>query len=127
MSDVERLERIQKVFPNLEEAQAILEYDKMVDATKEENLEHDLPPERKKIAQQNCHAGTRTSYKFTQRERKPNATKGGIIVELAQFMSENSSFSTENVQILNKERQISFVIGSETFELTLVQKRKSKK
>lgn len=74
--------------------------------------------------------GTRkqpTNYKFTKRQRKPNATKGGIIAELAQFLGENSEFCIENLEIVNKERQISFQIGEDKFELTLAQKRKPKK
>ena len=88
-----------------------------------------MTPEQQKVAQKYAHAGTRktpTAYKFTKRERKPNATKAGIIDELSKFLTEKSDFSTENVTILNKERQISFKIGDETYELTLVQKRKPK-
>lgn len=103
-------------------------YDKAID--REEKTEYDLPADKLKVAQKFAHAGTRkrpTTYKFTKRERKPNATKGGIIAELATFLTENSSFSVENLKITNKERQITFEIGGEKFELTLVQKRKPKK
>lgn len=111
-----------------QEEKDLLIYDKAVEHG--EKTEHDLSPEQAKIAQKYAHTGTRkapTAYKFTKRERKPNATKGGIITELATFFEEKSDFSAENVQILNKERQISFQIGDETYELTLVQKRKPKK
>ena len=47
--------------------------------------------------------------------------------ELATFLTENSQFSIENFEILNAERQISFKIGDETYEITLAQKRKPKK
>lgn len=110
-----------------EEAAAVFEYDKAVD--RGEKTPHDLPPEKQKIAQSYARTGTRktpTVYQFQKKERKPNATKGGIISELFAFLSENSGFSVENLQILNKERQISFEIGGEKFELTLVQKRKPK-
>lgn len=89
-----------------------------------------MSPEQNKIAQAFAKTGTRKSptvYKFAKRERKPNATKGGIITELSQFLQEKSDFAVENLEILNKERQIAFEIGSEHFELTLVQKRKPKK
>lgn len=102
-------------------------YDKAVD--KEEPTKYDLPPDKLKVAQKFAHAGVRKqppAYKFTQRQRKPNATKGAIIQELFDFIEKNSQFSVENAQILNKERQISFMVGGETFELTLVQKRKAK-
>ena len=61
------------------------------------------------------------------RERKANPTKGGIIAEIAAFLSEKSEFATENVEITNKERMIAFKIGDESYEITLIQKRKPKK
>lgn len=109
------------------EAKEVLAYDQMVD--KGLKTEHDLPQDKIKVAQKYTRTGTRktpTTYKFTKRERKPNATKGGIIAELFKFMSESSEFSTKDVTILNKERQIGFRIGDDNFELTLVQKRKKK-
>lgn len=116
------------MFPDEAEAQDILAYDKAVEAG--EKTEYDLPPDKLKAAQKFAHAGTRkapTVYKFNKRERKPNATKGGLIAELADFMEKGSNFSVTNLAITNKERQISFMVGDETFELTLVQKRKPKK
>ena len=127
MTDAHRLERIMRVFPNEQEARDILAYDKAVEAG--EKTEYDLPPDKAKAAQKFAHAGTRrapTTYKFNKRERKPNATKGGIIAELAEFMEKHSNFKVSNLVITNKERQISFEVGTETFELTLVQKRKPK-
>lgn len=63
----------------------------------------------------------------TKRERKSNPTKAGIVAEIATFLTENSEFATENVQITNKERMIAFQIGDEKYEITLIQKRKPKK
>lgn len=62
----------------------------------------------------------------TKRERKSNPTKAGIIAEIATFLTENSEFATENVEITNKERMIAFKIGEERYEITLIQKRKPK-
>lgn len=110
------------------EEKDLLAYDKAVEAG--ERTQYDLPPDKAKVAQKFAHAGTRkapTAYKFTPRQRKPNATKGGIIVELAEFLEKNSQFSIVNLQVTNKERQIAFSIGEDSFELTLVQKRKPKK
>lgn len=104
------------------------EYDKAVD--RDEKTPYDATPEQLKVEREMARTGTRktpTAFKFTKRERKPNATKGGLIAELAQFLSENSSFDVKNLEITNKERQIAFEIGGEKFELTLVQKRKPKK
>lgn len=123
---------IQRIMAGLkctkEEAKEVYDYDCAVD--KGEQTEFDLSAEKNKIAQKFAHTGTRktpASYQWTTRKRKPNATKGGIISELTEFLTEKSEFSIENLQILNKERQISFKIGDETYELTLIQKRKSKR
>ena len=61
-----------------------------------------------------------------ERERKENPTKASIIAELVHFLQEESENACENVEILNKERQLSFRIGENAYELTLVQKRKPK-
>lgn len=114
-----------------EEAQLIYESDCAID--RNEKQDFDLPPEKQKIAQKFAHTGTRKTLKETglklkqPRERKPNATKAGIIAELADFLREKSQFSTESLEIVNKERQITFKIGQDLFDLTLVQKRKPKK
>lgn len=65
-------------------------------------------------------------YKFDKRERKENTPKRTIIAEIYEFLMENAQFSPENVEILNKERQISFDYAGEKFEITLTQKRKPK-
>lgn len=130
MTDAERLARYAKLGLSDEEKKDLLAYDKAVEATKDKNLDYDLPPDKDKVAQTFTKTGTRkqpTAYKFTSRQRKPNATKAGIIEELKHFLEENSDFSTENVEITNKERQLSFKVGEDSFELTLVQKRKPKK
>ncbi len=95
-----------------------------------ELLDYDLSPERKKVAQQFVKTGTRktpTVYKFGKRQRKENPTKGGIVAELANFLRENSEYAIENLEIVNKERQIAFEIAGTKFELTLTQKRVPKK
>ena len=62
----------------------------------------------------------------TGKKKKENPTKANIIALLATFLAENPDFGAENVDIPNKERQISFTVGDNAFELTLVQKRKPK-
>lgn len=110
-----------------EEAEEIIAYDKAVDQGKK--TPYDITSEQEKQTRKYRQADRKpTVYDFTKkRERKPNATKGGLIAELFDFLSKNSQFSTENVTITNKERQIAFQIGEDKFELTLVQKRKPKK
>lgn len=123
-SQKDRIMRILKV--DEKEADEILAYDKAVDQGKKTDF--DLTPEQEKNVKKYRQADRKpTVYNWQKkRERKPNATKGGLIAELAKFLEENSEFSTENVEITNKERQIAFKIGENTFELTLVQKRKPK-
>ena len=110
-----------------ETALEVYNADKAID--RGEKMDFDLPPEKEKVARQYARTGTRkqpTVYKFGKKERKPNATKAGIIAEIARFLAENSEFAVENLEIVNKERQIAFGIGADKFELTLVQKRKPK-
>lgn len=88
--------------------------------------EFDLDPEREKMAKKFANATTKkkpTVYEFKQRERKSNPTKAGIIAEIAKFLTDDSENACENVVITNKERQISFSIGDQKYEFTLVQKR----
>lgn len=126
--DEEQLTRIMNGLKCSEEdAKEILAYDKAIDHG--EKTEFDLPQDKLEVARKFAHTGTRkqpTLYKFTKRERKPNATKAGIIAELFTFLTENSDFAVENAEITNKERQIAFRIGENRFELTLVQKRQPK-
>lgn len=112
---------------NETEARAVYAYDCEVETSAK--TQFDLPADKAKIAQKYAHTGTRktpTVYQFNKRERKPNATKGGIIAELINFLENQSEFSIFDLQIKNKERQIAFKIGIDSYELTLVQKRKSK-
>lgn len=109
-----------------QEAKEVLAYDRAIDQGKP--TPYDFTPEQEKSTRKFRQAERkRTAYNFTKRERKPNATKGGLIQEFYEFLTEKSGFSTENVEILNKERQIGFQIGEDKFELTLVQKRRPKK
>lgn len=92
-------------------------------------MEYDLDPEKEKEAKKMANVRNHKTtgvYDLRARPRKENATKKGIIDDLFKFLTENSEIAYENVSILNKERQISFTVGEDTFELTLVQKRKPK-
>ena len=123
-SQVEKIMRLLQC--SKEEAEDVIKTDKMID--RGERSPYDLDPQKEKEAKKMANAGVRkpTVYQFTQRERKANPTKGGIIAELAEFLEKSSDFDCENVEITNKERQIAFVVGENRYELTLVQKRPSK-
>ena len=104
------------------EALEVIAYDKAVD--RGEKTEFDLSADKKAVVKQMTitHDRKTKTYDLKPRARKENATKADLVAKLAEFMQENA----EDVVILNKERQISFKIGEDTFELTLVQKRKPK-
>ena len=106
-----------------EEALDIISNDKAIDQGK--RVDFDLDPEREKMAKKMANAGTKrpTVYKFDTKDkkRKENPTKAGIIQYLFECLTDY-----DNVVISNKERQITFSTGGENYELTLVQKRKSK-
>lgn len=113
------------------EALAIYEADKAID--REERLPFDLPIEKEKEAKKMANVTERkrkapTVYNFdtSQKKRKENPTKAGIIAEIAKFLQEQSENACENVTITNPERQIAFTIGDNSYEFTLVQKRKPK-
>lgn len=128
-----------------EEALQIMADDEIID--KGGRTYFDLPKEQEQeIYKQYVHAHFKTSkgtkkmstptennpksptvYKFDKRKtRAENVTKSGIIAELFKFFNEKAEIGAENVEILNKERQIAFVVGENSYELTLVQKRKPK-
>ena len=126
--DMELVKHHMKVLdiPEAEAIQLVMD-DKAVD--KGEKL-FELSAEQKKVAKKYAGTGTkkRTVYKFdTAKKKKENPVKQKIIAEIERFLNENSEICAENVQITNAERQSFFQIGSNDYELTLVQKRKAKK
>lgn len=124
-------EQIKRIIEGLKcsraEAEEIYKADKAID--RGERMDFDLSPEQEKEAKKMVNATTKkkpVNYDFSKRQRKENATKGSIIAELARFLEQGSENACTAVTITNKERQIAFTIGSDSFELTLVQKRKPK-
>ena len=131
MADDKRMIAALKAGISREEAEAMFAEDKLID--KGQVMEWDLPPEEHKKAMKYANSDEKkkkapTTYKFdtSTKKRKENPTKAGIIAEIASFLMENSGFAPEKVEITNKERMIAFQIGENSFELTLVQKRKPK-
>ena len=124
--DLDQIKRIAEGLKiSTEEATQIYESDKAID--KGEKQDFDLSPEQVKIGQKYAHAGTRKTppvYKFDKRERKTNPTKASLIKYLAECLAEFEGIS--NLDIANKERQITFNFADEKFDLTLIQKRKKK-
>lgn len=123
------LSQLERIMKNLrctrEEAEQVLADDKAIDQGK--RMDFDLPPEEEKKAMKYANADEhKKPQEPAKRTRQENATKGQIVAELATFLAENCGIACENVQITNKERQISFAVGTDCYELTLVQKRKPK-
>ena len=106
------------------EAVDIIETDKIID--KGGRTPYDLTPEQEKAAKQ--FARTRTVYNFdtSNRKKKENPTKEGIIAEIHQFLQENSEYAIKNAEIVNKQGKISFEIGGTSFSLSLTQHRNKK-
>ena len=122
-SQREKLMRTLKI--SAQEADELMAYDNAVDHGLK--TEYDLTAEQEKETRKYRQADRKpTVYNFNKRERKPNATKEGLVKEIADFLEKMSGFATENVEITNKNREITFKIGEDTFTFTLVQKRKPK-
>lgn len=124
--ELEKIELLQKKLKiTREEAEEIMAYDKAID--KGEKTEYDLTPEQQKAAKKYTITGQKAvnnSGEKQTRERKKNEEKENIISMLHNFLLGFENI--QNAQITNAERQISFVINDNSYELTLVQKRKKK-
>lgn len=126
-----QIESMRKLGFTDEEIEDVIKADDAIDHG--EKVEFDLDPEKEKEAKKYIKSGTRkapVNYQLDntggKRSRKENPTKNAIIAEIAKFLEEISENACENVVITNKERQIAFTIGENSYELTLVQKRKPK-
>ena len=120
-----QIEALMKLGLSREEALQTLADDKDIDKGLPKDF--DLTKEQLKNVKQYTKTGTRkTKNTPTKRERKENPTKALIIAEIFKFLTENDEISAENLEILNKERQIFFKCGENDYELTLTQKRKPK-
>ena len=120
-------EKIQSLMKKLDisevEAREILAYDEDVDKGKK--TEFDLTPEQEKSTRKYRQAERKqTAYNFTKRERKPDVEKRQIIEEIADFLSEKDGF---DVSIIKKEREISLIVGSNDYSITLIKHRPPKK
>jgi DNA-binding transcriptional MerR regulator len=126
-----QIESMRKLGFTDEEIEDVIKADDAIDHG--EKVDFDLDPEKEKEAKKYIKSGTRkapVNYQLDntggKRSRKENPTKNAIITEIAKFLEEISENACENVVITNKERQIAFTIGENSYELTLVQKRKPK-
>lgn len=109
------------------EALDIIAYDKAVD--KGQPTAYDLTKEQQEVVRKMKNVDTKAprTYTFTKRERKPNEAKREIIAGLYEFITNAIVDNASDATVTNVERQIAFTLGDESFELTLIQKRKPKK
>ena len=103
-----------------EEAKELVEDDERVD--RGEPLPWDLTPEQMKVSKKARQADHAKPKEKVKKEKKENVIKKEIIEKIYNLINENY----ENTNIENDERMISFSVGDENFEITLVQKRKKK-
>jgi hypothetical protein len=120
-------ERIAKLMKSLgcsrEEALQVIEDDKRID--KGEKL-FELSAEQKKVAKESCATGTkkRTVYKFdSAKSKKKDAEKEEFIAKLHEIVAQ----FTENCEIANANREITFNLGENEYSLVLTKHTKKKK
>lgn len=103
-----------------EEAEEIYKADKAID--RGEKMDFDLTAEQEKIAKKLAHTVDRKKPIKTEKTKKENPTKKDIIAKVIAGLGT----SITNLEILNEERQISFNVGDDKYEITLIAKRKPK-
>lgn len=129
----DKKEKVEKIMRLLdcteEEALDVIATDEIID--KGGRTQYDLSKEKEKEALKMSAVKDRKAKDQKENKRGKtrveNPTKSGIIAEIAEYLKENCGFTCENVEITNKERQIAFKCGENSYEFTLVQKRKPKK
>ena len=126
-NEKKQVEAMRKLGMTDEDIKELMNYDK--DVEKGTKGEYELTAEQQKVSQEVMRTTGKkkpTVYQLDNKEgkrsKKKNETKAGLIEKLANFLLENA----ENVEITNAERQITFTMGENNYELTLVQKRKAK-
>ena len=125
----ERIPTIMRVLDlTYEEAVDLLKCDRAID--KGEHMDFDISKEQekevRKMLKHETMSGARTFEKRPKqpKEKKINEPKKAFIEDLVAWLGESEDYG--NIEVVNAERQVKFTIGEDTFELTLVQKRKPK-
>lgn len=105
-----------------QEAQNVIATDKKID--KGEKL-FSLNPEQEKASKKARRAPTVYNFDPSKRKKVENLIKRDLIQQLHNFLNGLNEVIT-NIQVINPERIISFDVQGNTYEFTLVQKRKPK-
>lgn len=126
-----QIEAMKKLGMTDEEIAELATYDDAVDHNKK--TKYDLTAEQAKVAREFAKVGRTaqpTVYKLDnekgKRSKKENPVKASIIALLAECLAADSKIGIQFLEIPNAERQISFAVNENLFELTLIQKRNPK-
>lgn len=119
--------QIQKLMKTLniteQEAREVLAYDDAVDHNKV--TPYDLTPEQERDTRKFRQADRKPMVlNLSKRERKIDEEKQEIITKIADFLS---NFDNFDVSIIKKEREISLIVGSNNYSITLIKHRPPKK
>ena len=79
-----------------------------------------LSAEQKQAEKKMRATGSKAKTELKPKTHRKDEEKAQIIVKIANFLQED----VENLEIINKERQIFFKMGENSYELTLTKKRK---
>lgn len=106
-----------------EEAIAVIAEDEAIDKMTMKEINADLTPEQRKAMKDATKTGTkkRTTVK---RERKPDEEKADIIAQIAEFLKTIDGY---DVDIIKGEREISLIVGTNDYSITLTKHRPPKK
>lgn len=124
MRENEQIKAMRALGMSDEEIAEVLACDKAIDQGK--RTDFDLDPEKEKQAKKLANAGTRKkpiAFSQAPKERKIDEEKRMIIDKIADICG-NFAKCTE---IVNPEREISFIIGENHYSLTLTRHRNNKK
>ena len=105
-----------------QEAKDVVATDKKID--RGEKL-FSLNPEEEKASKKARRAPTVYNFDTSKRKKVENLVKRDLIQQLHCFLNGLNEVIT-NIQVINPERIISFDVQGNTYEFTLVQKRKPK-
>lgn len=143
MAQADKQAQIQRIMDNLnvdeQQAREMLEFDLQVDRMSMGELKQEMGADHWQVIKEMSKTGSRktkteqetdkkakknpTVYKFDKKTKKADTEKENFVQKLAEML-ENEVESVENVEIVNKNRQISFNIGQNHYSLTLTKHRK---
>lgn len=117
-------EKIEKMMKNLdltrEEAIELIKADEEVDKmTSSKQWDSDLTEEQKKVIKDTKKTGRKISETPTKREKKVDNTKKMLIETL-----KNSLEMATDFEILNDEREFTFIVNGEKYKVVLSKPRK---